>query len=326
MSSVNAKKQRGFALLTVLLIVAMVSMVSSQMLYDQQVNISRSGYMIQQAQTTSVAFGFESWVKKGLKADLKDNKFDHLNEIWAQPLPPVKFAGGLVSGELIDLQSKINLNNVLEAEETRRTLWKQIIERSFTQTSTQSRNFNGFSDVLTDWVDKDDEALPYGAESATYLLENPAFRTANQALVMSSEIKVMSPFNEMLTNEFLAQTQHISTLPKTTTININTADMNTLKALSDWLTEEIAKSWIEARQSEPAESVNDFLSFLEQSTGFTTEEISESLPAEILSVNSQYFQLKASIELGEVSQNIYSIFYREDENNIQLIQRWLEAI
>ena len=324
-SQLQAKSQKGFALLTVLLVVALVSMVSSQLLYDQQVHIQRSTYMIHQAHSVSVAFGFEGWVKKGLEADLKNNKTDHLNEQWAQPLMPVAFADGMVSGQLFDLQSKLNLNNVLEADKQQREFWKKMVERYLTQNLQEQNSFIGFSDVLLDWVDSDDETQDLGVESETYLLNQPAYRAANQKMVVVSEIKNLQGMEKLNTVEFQKIEQSLAALPAVTTININTADVAVLMAMTDWLTEDIAKQWLKQRKAQPAEEVATFYGFLGEQTGFMPEEILKDLPLQVLDVKSSYFLLQAQVDYGDVKQIVSSIFNRKSENEVTLVQRWLSV-
>jgi len=321
-------QQKGFALLTVLLVVALVSIVTSELLYEQQVQIKRSSFMIHQSHSLSVAYGFESWVKKGLKADAEDNNVDHLKELWAEPLLPIEFEGGLVSGELLDLQARLNLNNVLETEELKRKFWQLTIERylqNVLASSEVASQLQGFSDVLTDWVDADDEPRDYGVESSTYLLNQPAYRAANQPLVMVSELQNLQGMEKLTEEEVFLLNQSLSTLPTITAVNINTADKAVLMALADWMTDSVAQQWITVRTTEPAEEVDEFFNFLVDATGFEKLEIEKSLPNGVISVNTDYFLLKARVDYGEVKQRISSIFKRNGDSQVTLVQRWLSV-
>ena len=318
------KTQQGFALLTVMLVVALVSMVSSQLLYDQQVHIQRSTFMIHQAHSISVAYGFEDWVKKGLMADAKNNATDHLNEQWAQPLAPIPFADGEVSGRLQDLQARLNVNNVLEKDSKIRIFWKKMVDR-YLAIQLPEENFVGFSDVLQDWVDADDDTQDYGAESQVYLLNQPAYRAANEPMVMPSEISRLQGMERLNQKDLLRIESDLTALPEVTAINVNTADATTLMAMADWLTEDVAKQWIEQRKAQPAEDINQFLAFLVSITGFTLEEISKDIPSQVLDVKSHYFLLEARVDYGDVKQIVTSIFNRKSENEVILVQRWLSV-
>ncbi len=320
------RKQKGFALLTVLLVVALVTMVMSELLYNQHVQIKRSAYMIHQAHSMSVAYGFEGWVKKGLAADLRSNKVDHLKEQWAQKLVPIDFEGGLVSGEMVDLQSRLNLNNVLEADENKRKFWQKVIERHLAialKSDQVVRDFSGFADILTDWVDENDEPGDYGAESSTYLLKQPAYRAANQPLVMVSELQNLETMDKLAEWELDTLKTQVTALPKVTAINVNTVNKQVLLALTEWMTEEIVQQWLVQREVEPVTKVEDFINFLIDQTGFDKAEIENDLPEGVLSVTSDYFQLQAQIDYGEIRQLVYSIFHRQSEQKVVLVQRWL---
>lgn len=325
----HLRQQKGFALLTVLLVVALVSMVTSELLYEQEVQIKRSSFMIHQTHSLSVGYGFEGWVKTGLKADADNNQTDHLNEQWAQPLPPVDFEGGLVSGEMVDLQGRLNLNNVLAADETLQKFWQVAIERFLQKhlsATDAARDFQGFADILTDWVDADDEPRDYGVESATYLLKQPAYRAANQPLVMVSELQSLQGMESVSDLEIYRISSYLTALPTSTAINVNTADKLVLSALTDWLTEDIAEQWIQQRVQQPAEEVAEFINFLIDATGFTQSEIEKALPNGVLTVKTDYFLLNARIDYGEVQQIISSIFRRNGNNPVTLVQRWLSVV
>lgn len=320
-------KQSGFALLTVLLVVALVSMVASELLYQQEINIKRSGFMIHQSHSLSVSYGFEGWVKKGLKADLENNQTDHLNEEWAQPLLPVDFEGGLVSGEMRDLQGQLNLNNILETDSAKQVFWRSALQRVLQQQLVNNqviRDFQGFGDVLHDWVDADDEPRDFGAESANYLLQQPAYRAANQPLVMVSELQKLQGLQNLTDVEVYALTKWLTALPSSTAVNINTAPKEVLMALTDWLSESVAEQWILQRTTKPAEEIAEFTNFLITATGFEKTEIENAFPNGVLAVQSNYFLLDAQIDYGQVKQVVSSIFYRK-ESSVVVIQRWLSA-
>lgn len=373
------RSQAGFALLTVLLVVAVVSLLTAQMFSSQHSQIQRSSVMLHQAQVLSVQWGLEDWVKVGLKLDADNNEIDHLAEMWAQPLPPVSFEAGQVGGQLIDAQSKINLNNVLSAEQTERTLWQGILNRYWQQSgdmqawqqtqqslmiqgletasvegsgisegsvSSETSDSNqalqdsqnreegqnaaqaavpwpGFAEVITDWVDADSEPLPLGAESDQYQLQTPAFSAPNQPIVTVDALYNFAPFTQLSWSAQQVMLAGLTALPKVTPINVNTATSGVLQALAPWMTPVIVQAWQAQRQAQPAETVDEFMQFLEQQTGFTAQEIAQDLPAGFLSVRSEFFQLTSVLDYGSASnQVIYSLYYRSADE-VQLVQRWM---
>lgn len=308
-------RQTGFALITVMLVTALVAIIASQLMYQQFRDIQRSENMLSQSQSVAVGNGLAAWVKTGLKLDLQDNQVDHLQELWAQPLLPVPFAGGEVAGQLYDLQGRLNLNNLTETNQTKRAVWEAIVKRFF-----QQQGFDpNLSDIIKDWVDKDNEISSYGAESETYLLKQPAYRTANQPLVMPQELRLLDGMNEAILSKIEPS---ITTLPKITAINVNTAPESVLGALAPWLSLDLAKSWVTEREQQPAESVADFKKFLQTQTQFEQAEIDKDLPNEILTVQTQYFLLKGRMEYGESQQQLSAILFRASKQKVTLVQRW----
>lgn len=319
--------QNGFALLTVLLIVALVSIISANLFSSQQGQIQRSGFMLHQAQALSVQWGLEDWVKQGLKLDGENNKTDHLQELWAQPFPPVPFADGEVGGFLQDAQGRLNLNNVLANDESERKLWQNILNRYVSLVlaeSGESVQLNGFSDLLTDWVDSDNEPLEQGAESDRYQLLTPSYSAANQPMVT---IEALNNFPEIQTLSWTSKQRlkaNLIALPKVVKVNINTVQEAVLLSFAQWMTPQIAQTWLLQRQQQPAETVDEFTRFLSTQTGLSAEEIAQDLPASFLTVSSEFFLLTGQLSYGLVERSsIYSLFYRDAQHQVQLVQRWL---
>jgi len=315
----ETKKQGGFALLTVLIIVVLVATMSSQLIYQQHLNISRSSNMLHQAQSLSVAWGLEGWVKQGLKLDAEDNQTDHLQEVWSQPLVSVPFEGGEISGQLYDLQGRINFNNVLVTDQNERETWQKVMDRWALQIGLE----NPLAEVLTDWVDADEERLPSGAESDAYLLMQPPYRAANQAMVMLEELRQLQGFQQIGYEPWLLVKASATTLPTVTTINVNTASKQVLLALSDTLSETEVDTWLQLRKASPAKDTAEFRSFIEQQTGQTAAELIKLFPDWLIGVSSRYFLLAGQIDYGESQQGLSAIFYRPDSAPVQLVQRWL---
>lgn len=335
-------QEGGFALLTVLIIVALVAILSSQLIYQQHLSISRSANMLHQAQSLSVAWGLEGWVKQGLKLDAEDNQVDHLEEMWSQPLLSVPFEGGEISGQLYDLQGRINLNNVLAEDKNQREIWQQVIDRWLLQvdseasavTTESGESLGGGSsvslnqplaEVLTDWVDADEERLPGGAESDSYLLMQPPYRAANQPMVMLEEIKLLQGFQQIGYQPWQRIKTTATALPTTTPINVNTAEKTVLMSLSEQMSEREVDSWLLQRKERPADNAAAFREFMALQTGRTATELNSLFPDWLIGVRSDYFLLMGQIDYGESQQGVSAIFYRAADGKVQLVQRWLSA-
>lgn len=333
MNKQKQNKQQGFALLTVLLIVSLITIIASQMLYQQALDIQRSENRLHQAQSNAVIMGLATWIKKGLKLDAELNKIDHLQEEWAKPMPPIPFAGGEVAGQLFDWQGLLNVNNLQNPEQAEREFWQDVFQRFF-EKQQQSQDPNkpaavpqltvNMTAVLMDWVDADNETLEEGAESDVYQLKRPPYRAANAKLVLQQEMLLLEGMNAQLLKQWQGL---LSTLPESNTkLNINTMPQAVLVALADWMTDEIASAWVERRKTAAASELKEFEDFLVQQTGLELEEIKDVIVDKYFDVKSHYFYLVGQVSFGESQQGVKALFYRQDKQQVNLIQRWFSAI
>jgi general secretion pathway protein K len=120
-------KSKGVALITALLIVALATVAATSFATQQQLDIRRTGNLIDGDQAWAYAEGGEAWAKLILQRDTKDDQqansnpddqqansaTDDLTEPWAQPLPPIKLVGGYMIGRITDAQARLNLNNLV---------------------------------------------------------------------------------------------------------------------------------------------------------------------------------------------------------------------
>lgn len=313
---ISKNNQQGFALITVLLIVALITIIATQLIYQQSLTIQRSANMLHQAQANAVSFGLETWIKKGLRLDAESSDIDHLEEEWARPMIAIPFEEGDISGQLFDLQAKINLNNLAEPTKEERELWQAIVKRFFINQELEE----SLEAVVSDWVDEDNNALLGGAESDTYLLRSPAYRAANQKLVLVQELGLLEGFSPAVIAKI---TPNVATLPAITKININTANETVLIALADWMSAEIANSWVTERKLSPAKETADFRRFMVEATAFEDDEVNQDLPDTIISVTSQFFYLEGRVNYGKAKQAVSAIFMRENKKQVRLVQRWV---
>ncbi|MDX1795368.1 MAG: type II secretion system minor pseudopilin GspK [Hydrogenovibrio sp.] len=304
--------ESGFALLTVMIVMGIIAIMVSGMMYRQTLSIQRSANMLHQAQAFAVTWGLENWVKTGLALDAEKTKIDSLNELWARPMMPVDFEGGTVSGQLFDQQGLLNVNNLDPDLSKNQTEWKAIFTRYFNQKNIHPNPL----DVIIDWVDADNKLSPQGAESDYYLLQNPPYRCANQKLVRIETLKLM---RDMTPKQFDAIKKDFSALPTVTPVNVNTATKGVLVALAEGMTPDTADAWIAERKEKPAQTINDFNRFLH------LHGIQATLSAAIISVDSDFFTLKAKAVYGDTRLGIGALFQRQNKSQVALIQRWMEA-
>ena len=108
----KSQHQRGVALLTVMLVVALATTTAVAMASRQQLDIRRTENTLYQGQALMYLYGVESWSMQFLAEDRRDNEIDHNDEDWATRLPPLPVEGGQVQGYIEDLQGRFSLNSL----------------------------------------------------------------------------------------------------------------------------------------------------------------------------------------------------------------------
>ncbi len=123
---------RGAALLAALLTVALVATLASAGLWQQWRAIEVETAERQRAQSVWVLLGALDWARLVLREDARAGTVDHLAEPWAIPLQEARLStflaadrqgapgdaagdAAFLSGTLTDLQSRLNVHNLLES-------------------------------------------------------------------------------------------------------------------------------------------------------------------------------------------------------------------
>ena len=111
--------KRGVALITAMLITALVGSVAAGLSWDNALDVRRTMVMLYRDQAIQVAVGSEGWVRSILRDDLTEGPpSDHLGEIWATEIPALPIDAEAVQGEIYgkieDLQGRFNINNLVD--------------------------------------------------------------------------------------------------------------------------------------------------------------------------------------------------------------------
>lgn len=302
------ERQRGVALVTALLVVAIASVAAISMANRQQLDIRRTGSLLHSEQAWAYVIGAENWAIVVLRRDREDSQIDTLNEDWSTQ-PPVSFVeGGSIIGRLIDVQGRFNVNNLVVsggASAENIDYYKRLL--SLLELDEE------LADVLVDWIDDDiDVRFPDGAEDDGYLLLDTPYRVANRPLADISELRLVQGYTTEVVEKLLP---YLVALPEPTPINVNTADAVVLAALAANLGISDGESLVEGRGEEGYETVN----------GFTQEPVLNSKPIDesLLSVKSQWFLMVSQADIGQGRARLASLIQRTDDE-LRVVRRQRE--
>ena len=239
------RRQRGLALVTAVLIVAIVATIATSLALGQQIWIRQAQNFSDRAQADKVMDGALQFAMLILEKDLRDHpETDDLGEDWAKPQMTRPVEGGTATGRISDAQGRFNLNSLLR-KGVRSTPDIGVFRRLL---QSLMLNDGALTDTLLDWMDADGETAAGGAEDIYYLTLQPPYRTANQRLQSVDELRLVRGFDAATVE---ALRPYVVALPEETAININTAGPEVLAALFNSLSLSAAKHLVEQRDKSP---------------------------------------------------------------------------
>ena len=312
--SAPRRNQQGVALLTALLIAALVTVAAVAMASRQQLDIRRTGNMLEADQAYMYVLAAEALAIQVLNLDRQQNQIDTPNDIWNEELPPTMIEGGMISGKIEDLQGRFNLNNLIDAANAPDPEQTRILQRILAQVSLVEENVQlspFMANRVADWIDPDLNSLADGAEDLNYLSLEVPYRAANHPMVSPSELAAVAGFtltDVAALKPFIATLPRAATATSATTVNVNTAPEIVLMSLDENITPSIAKDLDDYRASTPFENTADFVAELAaHQITFDPNRVSS------LSVSSDYFLITSDASIGRTALRMYSLLQRTND-------------
>ncbi|MEO5365218.1 MAG: type II secretion system minor pseudopilin GspK [Magnetococcus sp. WYHC-3] len=302
--------QAGVALVTALLIVALATTVSVALFSAQRVDIRRVDNQMGFDRSRLFALAGESWAMGILRKDREQGGRDDRTEDWAQVLPPMPVQGGMVSGRLVDLQGRFNLNNLVKDKQP-----DALVLARF-QCLLQSLGLDPtLAHGVVDWIDADTvPAGGGGAENDFYLGKNPPYRSAGMPMTSVSELRLVAGFEPAV---YARLAPFVAALPPGTPLNVNTASAEVLGCLAEGLSLVEGETLYKDATEEGFASVQVFL----EHPALAGREVS----GEGLTVGSQWFRAEIRAEVGRGRVLMFTDFRRPDQR-VEVISRGFGAI
>ncbi len=328
-------RQRGVALITALLIVALATTAAAWLTTTHQLSIRRTGNIINGDQAYEYALGLEMLTIISLNADLKESdKTDGYSDLWAVEIPPLPVEGGQVTGRVTDLQGLFNLNTLFNNGKKDPKAYERFQRLlDYLQLDREIAN------AVIDWIDPD--VVPsgtYGAEDDYYAgLERP-YRPANAPFASVSELRMVKGFD---VKQFELLSSLLTALPGSTDINVNTApkEIHIALGVNDEMRAEMldqnpdkeeeedkkekadpskAKQQTEPQQQDKQtkmiaefQAMDDYI----RVAGLKSEEKKD------LSLKSSYFLFEGEARIDRGYCLLKTILYRDNSGNIRVVMR-----
>ena len=308
--------QRGAALLAAMLTVALVAIFAAGALWQQWRTVEVEGAERQRAQARWLLTGALDWARVILREDARAGDVnaptDHLAEPWAVPLQEARLSSFLsalpdgsgntaeddklaqqvlLSGQIVDLQSRLNVSNLLVGEQLDA---KTVIafERLFDVLGVPPNQLSlltrGLLDVQrqNNAVGNNSALMPQRLGQLTWLGLSP------QAL------QTLSPF--------------LTVLPTRTAVNLNTASVQVLYASVPALSLSDAQRLVEQRERQHWPTVEAFQKALGRSVNLEGSH----------SVNSRFFEVLGRLRMPQTALQERSWLQRD---NTDLKVLWRES-
>lgn len=307
----NYSSQRGVALLTILVMVALATILAATIAKRQTNTAENTGYLMRQDQSLLYAKSAEAFFSELLIQD-SDNgsSIDHLQENWAKPMPPFPVEDGSVSGKLLDESGKFNLNNLVKADgnqvdDSARRWFEKLLQRVGLPAE--------LSQAVIDWQDTNDEVTgTMGAESSYYQGLDPAYLTPNTKFHSIEELKLVRGFEGK--NYDLIK-PYVTALPEQTKVNMNTAPALLLASIDPKVDVKAIEQQLKVKETELTHFNNvDDLWKLSAFSGI--DEQSKTDAASLLDSKSNYFTAQIEVMLSERKRQFTSLMMRKDKQVI----------
>ena len=317
-------RQRGMALVVVLLILAVAVVIAAAMTERLGLQIRRADNLVSYSQAQQYALGAEQFAITVLKQDFKDSpNAVHLSQYWSSGEQIYPLENGLLIGRITDLQACFNLNAAAgrspqqpsETPPLEMTALQQLLE----QAGIESYAAETIAHSTRDWLDADDVISgSLGAEDGEYRGLQPPYVTANSLMASVSELRVMldiTPADYQLLAPFVCVVPEDNRL----LLNVNTLTEDTavlLAALIPELTEQAALDIIANRPEEGFATLEELFATAELSA-ITVPDEAKSM----LALKSDSFQLTATAAYLESGFVLTSVLKINDNNQVKVLAR-----
>lgn len=311
--SVARRSQRGVALITAVLLVALATVLAVAIGSRSMQGARRSVANTSLEQGLQYAAGAES-LAAWLLATQRGAR-DSPDQPWARPLGPLEVAPGVViAGQLSDEQGKFNLNSVVNArgEVDREAL--RLFERLLALLGLETR----WAAQWADWVDGDALPSAEGGEDGLYLGQTVPHRAANLPVSSISELLQLPGFDAQ---RFARLAPHVTALPPAIVkVNVCTASGVVLDALfslaaQDTFTTEYSRMPAADLAAARARGCFPELAVLRGTVGAAVERRAAE--------QSHYFRLRTDVALGTDHFALYSLLLREEDGTARPLLRSL---
>ena len=298
------RHQSGAAILMAMLTVVLVATLASAALWQQWRAMEIESAERSRAQSAWILQGAHDWARLILAEDGRKGGSDNLTEPWSMPLEAARLStflaadrsdailadqagSALLSGQMFDLQSRLNLRNLIVGDKVHAPTAAQVA-RLFIILNLPTQELTLLLNGLL------------GAQQAANATVGPALQgplvpqTVDQLAwlgLSSNTIAQLRPF--------------VTLLPETSKVNLNTASDIVLRAAVPGVDAALAQQLLQKRSNKPWETLDDFV----QAAG----PFAKLLDTEALATQTRFFELRGTLELDGQPVHVMALAQRDGQ-------------
>lgn len=299
----SPSRQKGIALLTVLLVFGLAAFIARDMLLTGFTDSQRQIALRDSRQAFYYALGAEAFARELLWQDRdedleKGRDMDGKLDPWYSKELSFPLDEGQLRIRVQDLHGKFNLTNLrtesggvdpLAVSQLRRLLVRIGVEPDIAYR-------------LADWVDADEQPMARGGEDKLWLESDQPMLTGNTALAQLSEINALANLSE---NQYRDLSSVLTTLPERTKLNVNTVGVDVLSALVEQLSSHGASKLVARQTMKGYEEVSQALSDAGLQSGTVDS---------FLTTSSEYYEIEVIALYRDRIARFISVVRREPKN------------
>jgi general secretion pathway protein K len=327
----DRQKQKGIAVLTAILVVAIATALAVNLLWGTSVDIQRTQSLLEQDQARLYDLGGEELAKYFLSDDNKTagtgGGIDSYQEKWPTHIVR-QFKEGVLEGWLLDQQGLFDLNGLVDSRTSKADPQaKEQFENLLMLLDLDAPIGQGaateLAEAAIDWIDPDELQSPDGAEDDYYTRLDPPYVPANFWFTSVSELQAVKGFTPEILSKLWPHVTALPPPPKASPgqparwpLNVNTA------------TDLVVASMVRGQTADSVQSVCPFELKPETGTKVCTDEFPAAsdfsttflqetgvaLPPTIpTGVSSNWFLLTVTTTIGTTRSTMYSLLERQDQ-------------
>lgn len=286
-----AHKSKGSALITALFIMTLVAIAATAMISRLQLDIYRTSMNINNDKlylsTQIVTFWAMDTLSKNT-LPIKTHGFQ-FPKSYKNLYPDV-----IIEGQLIDLQSRFNVNNLQNTkyQMTFLNLLKQCVKMQ------NESDYQRIVSATTNWVTKTPSNTTRDEFLDKYARRTPPYLPAYQMMKSTSELRMIDGISA---KTYLAIEPYITALPEVTPINLNNANKKELRALGAGLNASQVDEIIKARGKNGIKTLQEIHELLQKF----------DIAEDQVTLESQYFLATALVKRQDLQMTIATLIKRE---------------